>query len=497
MRKYLKYMMATLGVAAGIVGTNSLISCSSSSDKNLSGTMNVTPTAKTLIITCGINDPDGIVNEGSARVAVYEYDDNDTPDDTSDDKQTLKENKTFSSLPNSDGSTETETVSGLKVNQDYLVKFYCTYGDKTHVFEETHYSTNNKGQSKDNPIEISTAKELYSMTDDNEAYYKLTADIDLLNYSGYDSTTGVSPIFTSSTPFKGTLDGDGHKITGFLEKTSIQYGGIFGYIDEEALIENITIDSPEVNYTRSSTGYYGVFAGYNKGTINNCNVTGANLTYIANVTTSSSPVVAGGFVGSNEGTITNCSISGTITSTYRGRLSIGGFVGENEKKIYADTPERVLKIYNEINDSQFQLAFDASNFIQCNVNAPEAYEMLKDKVVYYHIKDCSPEKVEVPIGLGEGGYENMIHDLIVNRKYDGFMTLEPHTGKYAEGKIAFNIVWPITWLIKPIKYWHRVFKRIDAGMGIKRWQKVDRPTIVTWQYQGLKKLLDKAYAEKK
>jgi len=170
---------------------------------------------------------------------------------------------------------------------------------------------------------------------------------------------------------------------------------------------------------------------------------------------------------------------------------------ENEKKIYADTPERVLKIYNEINDPQFQLAFDASNFIQCNVNAPQAYEMLKDKVVYYHIKDCSPEKVEVPIGLGDGGYENMIHDLIVNRKYDGFMTLEPHTGKYAEGKIAFNIVWPITWLIKPIKYWHRVFKRIDAGMGIKRWQKVDRPTIVTWQYQGLKKLLDKAYAEKK
>ena len=68
---------------------------------------------------------------------------------------------------------------------------------------------------------------------------------------------------------------------------------------------------------------------------------------------------------------------------------------ENEKKIYADTPERVLKIYNEINDPQFQLAFDASNFIQCNVNAPEAYEMLKDKVVYYHIKDCSPDRKSV------------------------------------------------------------------------------------------------------
>ncbi len=168
---------------------------------------------------------------------------------------------------------------------------------------------------------------------------------------------------------------------------------------------------------------------------------------------------------------------------------------ENEKKIYGDVPERVLKIYNEINDPQFQLAFDASNYIQCNVNAPEAYEKLKDLTVYYHIKDCSPEKVEVPIGLGEGGYENMINDLIVNRKYDGFMTLEPHTGKYAEAKIIFNCFFWLTWMVKPIRYWHRVFKRIDKQMGIKKWQKVDRPTIVTWQYKGLKKLLDEAYAK--
>ena len=123
--------------------------------------------------------------------------------------------------------------------------------------------------------------------------------------------------------------------------------------------------------------------------------------------------------------------------------------------------------------------------------------MLKDKVVYYHIKDCSPEKVEVPLGLGEGGYENMIHDLIVNRKYDGFMTLEPHTGKYAEAKIIFNCFWWITWFVPYIKYWHRVFKRVDEKMGIKRWQKVTRKDIVVWQYKGLKKLLDKAYAEKK
>ena len=46
---------------------------------------------------------------------------------------------------------------------------------------------------------------------------------------------------------------------------------------------------------------------------------------------------------------------------------------ENEKRIYGDTPERCLQLYTEINDPQFKLAYDASKFIQCGVNAPKAY----------------------------------------------------------------------------------------------------------------------------
>lgn len=168
---------------------------------------------------------------------------------------------------------------------------------------------------------------------------------------------------------------------------------------------------------------------------------------------------------------------------------------ENEKHIYGDVPDRVIKIYKEINDSQFQLCFDASNYIQCNVDAPKAYEMLKDHIVYYHIKDCSPEKVEVPLGHGIGGYENMIYDLIVNRKYDGFMTLEPHTGKYAKGKIPCNLLCWLTCFIKPLKYWHKVFRRIDKEMGIGLWQSVDTKTIMTWQHDALVKMIKEAEAK--
>lgn len=170
---------------------------------------------------------------------------------------------------------------------------------------------------------------------------------------------------------------------------------------------------------------------------------------------------------------------------------------ENEKHIYGDTPERCLQLYKEINDPQFQLAFDASNFIQCSVNVPKAYEMLKDYVVYYHIKDCSPEKVEVPVGLGLGNYKEMIKDLIINRKYEGFMTLEPHTGKYADTKKLFYLFGWFTWMLPYVGKWSKVFKRINAAKNIAPMQTVTRKDIFTWQYEGLKNIIAEVEKENK
>lgn len=162
---------------------------------------------------------------------------------------------------------------------------------------------------------------------------------------------------------------------------------------------------------------------------------------------------------------------------------------ENEKKIYGDVPSRCLEIYEELGNDNFRLAFDASNFIQCGAKPAEAYALLKDYCVYYHVKDCSPEGVEVPIGMGDGGYREMLADLVVNRGYDGFFTLEPHTAKYALLKNAFNVLFPIAALIPAVKNFHKVFLRIDKAYGIKRFEKVSREKVFVWQYEGLKKLL--------
>ena len=161
---------------------------------------------------------------------------------------------------------------------------------------------------------------------------------------------------------------------------------------------------------------------------------------------------------------------------------------ENEKKVYGDVPERVLKIYNDIADEDFVLCFDASNYVQCDVDPKKAFDMLKDRVVYYHIKDCSKFKVEVPVGTGEGCYSYILSEL-VKRDYTGFMTLEPHTFKYSMMKLPVYL-FPFMPLI--LRNYFRAFRLVDKKMHVGFFKKVSRKEVFFWQYNNLKTLLKKA-----
>lgn len=168
---------------------------------------------------------------------------------------------------------------------------------------------------------------------------------------------------------------------------------------------------------------------------------------------------------------------------------------ENEKKIFGDTPERCLVLAKELYGEHFALAFDSSNFIQCDCEPLAAYELLKEYVAYVHVKDCSEEKVEVPLGLGEGRYEEILSDLILNRGYDGFLTLEPHTVKYSIAKKPLYVL-PFLSLLPPLKHWFKVFRRIDRAYGKKPFQSVSAAEVFDWQYQNLKMTISDIYAEK-
>ena len=159
---------------------------------------------------------------------------------------------------------------------------------------------------------------------------------------------------------------------------------------------------------------------------------------------------------------------------------------ENEKLIYGDVPDRVLAIKKEIDDPDFVFCFDASNFVQCDVDPQVAFDQLADIVVYYHIKDCSSYKVEVPVGTGEGKYDYIMAKL-KERNYEGFMTMEPHTWKYAVLKPFVYFV-PFVAFVK--KDYYRAFRLIDKKMHKCFFACVSRKTVFLWQYNNLKKLLE-------
>lgn len=104
---------------------------------------------------------------------------------------------------------------------------------------------------------------------------------------------------------------------------------------------------------------------------------------------------------------------------------------ENEKGIYGDTPERCLDLLKTMDCNYLKAVFDPANFVQCDViTYPDAFELLKDYVVYLHIKDAKfSDHSVVPSGQGDGMIKEILTDLY-NNNFEGFLSLEPHLGSF-------------------------------------------------------------------
>ncbi len=165
-------------------------------------------------------------------------------------------------------------------------------------------------------------------------------------------------------------------------------------------------------------------------------------------------------------------------------------IHENEKGIYGSEPGRVLKLYDAVSHPQFGLVHDSSNYIQCGYDALDAWIRTKDKVVYVHGKDNILGR-EVPMGMGEGAYQEIANDLVASG-YDGFITLEPHTGFYTKLRKTLYAL-PLLSLALPNSI--KVFRKIDKHYGVKMFESVNMTRAYTWQFEGIKNILDKAGAK--
>ncbi|MBO0961614.1 sugar phosphate isomerase/epimerase [Neobacillus sp. MM2021_6] len=99
---------------------------------------------------------------------------------------------------------------------------------------------------------------------------------------------------------------------------------------------------------------------------------------------------------------------------------------ENEKDIFGDIARRCHEILTEVGSPYFKGIFDFANFVQCGEDTQECYDLLRDEIVYIHIKDAvTADSQNVVCGTGEGKIPELLAQFMKSG-YKGFLTLEPH-----------------------------------------------------------------------
>ena len=106
---------------------------------------------------------------------------------------------------------------------------------------------------------------------------------------------------------------------------------------------------------------------------------------------------------------------------------------ENEKDIFGDIAERVLKIMENVDGLKY--IYDPANFLQCDEPADKTLDLFHNKTEYFHIKDVIMESgALVPAGYGDG----KIKALLERITDDKVLTLEPHLAVFDAYKSIDN-----------------------------------------------------------
>lgn len=193
----------------------------------------------------------------------------------------------------------------------YLLLFTCMLST---IWASAQFSGSGSGTENDpylifNPIQLNQIRGFLNQ----KVYFKLMSDIDLTEWINENNPSqGWQPIGTSSTPFKGVLDGGDHTISGLvINRTTTEYVGFFADL-YGATIKNITVNGNVLGSSRTG-GISGKCEYASKLT---------NVTFNGSVTGND---YVGGLVGetSDNNSFAQCSFNGNLT----GEENVGGIVG--------------------------------------------------------------------------------------------------------------------------------------------------------------------------
>lgn len=102
---------------------------------------------------------------------------------------------------------------------------------------------------------------------------------------------------------------------------------------------------------------------------------------------------------------------------------------ENEKKIFGDTAERVVRILNSVEG--LHSIYDPANFVEVGENMDKALELLHRRTEHFHIKDVISATGElVPAGFGDGMVRELVERIATDCE-EMVLTIEPHLAVFA------------------------------------------------------------------
>lgn len=97
---------------------------------------------------------------------------------------------------------------------------------------------------------------------------------------------------------------------------------------------------------------------------------------------------------------------------------------ENEAKIYGQNPEEVADLLTAL--PELGGVFDAANYIMDAQDPIEGFLATAPSLVYMHVKDAKIDKTIVPVGMGDGKYDEVIRRLETMTDQTVILTVEPH-----------------------------------------------------------------------
>ncbi|MBQ8689708.1 MAG: sugar phosphate isomerase/epimerase [Clostridia bacterium] len=104
---------------------------------------------------------------------------------------------------------------------------------------------------------------------------------------------------------------------------------------------------------------------------------------------------------------------------------------ENEAKIYGESPECCHDLMTAFG-GRLRAVFDMGNFVlDSHSPYPEGYNLLREYIEYFHIKDSMRVGAIVPAGCGEARIADILREHLSYAKKDFFISLEPHLETFA------------------------------------------------------------------